>query len=174
MSLFQTFLLLMGIYPMIRIHKFVNSSRATENGKYKKHMFFYISDTLISQLNDNHMHSDSAENKKQQLSKYYVSASDIADFIVDTLDFGNYPIDKIYIDAYFLKEYYEDFFVSEVPSKNGKQYCLRARIVRDYLFEDNCVSDARRTAGAVNVGIDLLDSVDNTVYTEDSTYGDRY
>ena len=142
---------------MIRIHKIVNSSRLTESGNYKRDMFFYIDDTLISQLNDNKMHSDSINSDIQQLSKYYVSASDIADFIVDTLDFGSYPLDRIYIDAKFLNTYYSGFFVSEVPNKHNGTQCLRARIVRDYLFADNCTNDATRTSQILNLSVQLLD-----------------
>lgn len=100
-----------------------------------KEMFFYISDGIMAIVNNDYYHGKEAGKP----SKEYVTANDVVDFVCDALDFTLYPGNHIIIDNEFFKKYFDGLYVSDLPSKYGKNCIVRTNIVRDYLFQQEMI-----------------------------------
>lgn len=119
--------------------------------KYRNHnagfrdneVFFYVDEDLLNSLNDDRLHGST---KKGSLSKYYVTANDVVDFVLESLDFYSYTGTQVIIDNQFVNKYFDGIFVVDVPSKHGSRVSVSSNIVRSYEFNENSYAEVARAA----------------------------
>ena len=126
---------------MIRVRRMVKYKNPNA-GLRDSEIFFYVSEELLNALNDDRFHG----NKKGSLSKYYVTANDVVDFVLESLDFYSYTGTQVIIDNQFVKKYFDTIFVVDVPSKYGSRVSISSNIVRSYEFNENSYAEVARAA----------------------------
>ena len=84
-------------------------------------VFFYVDEELLNSLNDDRLHGGS---KRGALSKYYVTANDVVDFVLESLDFYSYTGTQVIIDYKFVQKYFDGIFVVNMVAE-----CLLVQIL---------------------------------------------
>lgn len=127
---------------MIRVRRMVKYKNPSA-GFRDNEVFFYVDEDLLNSLNDDRLHGGS---KKGSLSKYYVTANDVVDFVLESLDFYSYTGTQVIIDYKFVQKYFDGIFVVDVPSKHGSRVSISSNIVRSYEFNENSYAEVARAA----------------------------